>query len=612
MPIKGANTSEKMMKSATQIEASDLILAYLATLDVEYIFGIPGGAIEPLFNAIARSERKSGPKLVVARHETSAAFMADGYARNSGKLGVCCATTGPGATNLITGVASAYENNIPLLVITAQTSLENFGRGAFQESSDTGVNILGMFQFCTKYNTLVSHIKQVEQKLISAIFIAINDCCPVHISIPIDILGEKITHHNLHNLDKRFNNTLSIQRSKTNELLEPLLCSKKMVFVLGPGCAEAIGVIQQCITMLNATIVTTPDGKGLISSYHPLFKGVIGFAGHAQAEHVLREPEVDTIVAVGTSLGEWATNSWDSDVLINEKLIHIDPFSINLSRTPTARLRIQAQILPLFQELLANLDVHTLKPSRQKTDTDTNLLPGIAESSLPLTNGWENKKVLPQWLMHQLPKKFPAYTCFLADVGNSMAWAIHYLHPYDRRMTERRIIPRAQSTTRRGAFAGLFQTTIDFAAMGWAIGASIGAALANKGRPIVCITGDGSLLMNGQEITVALQHNLSVAFIVLNDASLGMVKHGQQLTGAEAIGFELPHVDFAMMAQAMGVKGVSIQCPQDLLDLHIDTSFLEQGPVLLDVHIDQEQVPPIVSRTNSLHADTHKNQRVTL
>ncbi|HND14711.1 MAG TPA: thiamine pyrophosphate-binding protein, partial [Pseudomonadales bacterium] len=126
-------------------EAGDLILRHLEQLGVEYVFGIPGGAIEPLYNALARSERRGGIKAVIARHEAGAAFMAEGYARNTGKLGVCCSTTGPGATNLITGVASAYENQIPLLVITPQTALSHFGRKALQESSDTAVNTVGMF-----------------------------------------------------------------------------------------------------------------------------------------------------------------------------------------------------------------------------------------------------------------------------------------------------------------------------------------------------------------------------------------------------------------------------------------------------------------------------------
>jgi len=140
---------------------ADLLVAYLEQLGVEYVFGVPGGAIEPLYDALARSERRGGVRAVVARHETGAAFMADGYARNSGKLGVCCSTTGPGATNMITGVASAYENNVPMLVITAQTAISTFGKGAIQDSSCTGVNTVGLYSHCTRYNTLISHIDQL-------------------------------------------------------------------------------------------------------------------------------------------------------------------------------------------------------------------------------------------------------------------------------------------------------------------------------------------------------------------------------------------------------------------------------------------------------------------
>ncbi len=151
----------------------DLLVSYLEQLGVEYVFGIPGGVIEPLYNALARSERRGGVRAVVARHETGAAFAADGYARNSGKLGVVCGTAGPGATNLITGVASAYDNNSPLLVITAQTAITNFRKRAAQESSDTGINTVAMFEYCTHYSTLVSHADQFERKLTSAIMKAL-------------------------------------------------------------------------------------------------------------------------------------------------------------------------------------------------------------------------------------------------------------------------------------------------------------------------------------------------------------------------------------------------------------------------------------------------------
>ena len=136
---------------------ADQLVEHLEQIGVEYIFGVPGGAIEPLYNAMARSQRKGGLRPIVARHEAGAAFMADGYARETGKLGVCCSTTGPGATNLITGVASAYVDNIPLLVITAQTALHLFGKQTLQESSCTAVNTVAMFQHCTHFSSLVSH-----------------------------------------------------------------------------------------------------------------------------------------------------------------------------------------------------------------------------------------------------------------------------------------------------------------------------------------------------------------------------------------------------------------------------------------------------------------------
>ncbi|HEY8384961.1 MAG TPA: thiamine pyrophosphate-binding protein, partial [Porticoccaceae bacterium] len=166
-------------------ELGDLLITYLEALGVEHVFGVPGGAIEPLVNALARSERRGGPRNIVCRHETGAAFMAAGYHALSGRLGVCYATTGPGATNLVTGVASAYASNIPLLVITAQTALNTFGLGALQESSCTGTNTLAIFESITRYNTLVSHPDQLEHKLVAAVLTALGPTRgPAHLSVP--------------------------------------------------------------------------------------------------------------------------------------------------------------------------------------------------------------------------------------------------------------------------------------------------------------------------------------------------------------------------------------------------------------------------------------------
>ncbi|MCK4690724.1 MAG: thiamine pyrophosphate-binding protein, partial [Desulfuromonadales bacterium] len=188
-----------------QGDLADLLVEQLEQIGVEYIFGVPGGAIEPLYNAMARSSRKGGLRPIVARHESGAAFMADGYARETGKLGVCCSTTGPGATNLITGVASAYTDHIPLLVITAQTRLPDFSMGAFQESSADVTDILGMFEHCTRYNTIVTHADQLEKKLAAAFVTALQPPKgPAHLSVPVDLLRSdksgQIAFPNLHGL----------------------------------------------------------------------------------------------------------------------------------------------------------------------------------------------------------------------------------------------------------------------------------------------------------------------------------------------------------------------------------------------------------------------------
>lgn len=581
-------------------EAADIIVAYLEQLGVEYVFGVPGGAIEPLFNALARSARRGGPRVVVARHETGAAFMADGYARNSGRLGVCCATTGPGATNLITGVASAYENHIPMLVVTAQTALASFGRGALQESSCTGVNTVGMFEYCTRYNTLVSHPDQLEPKLAAAIMAAFQTPVgPSHISLPLDLLRSPAAvtapSYDLAGL---------LQADKVYDpeaiatLKEELAQARGVAFVIGEGAGEAIGTILEIALAIRAKIIVTPHGKGFVSPYHPLFCGVIGFAGHASAIQALLDPNVDTIIAVGTALTESATDGWNADLILNRRLIHVDAIESNLTKSPMARLHVRGHLASIFDEL-----------ARRMMIGEGNMRPLPVKQSEPLTRpqipqlrrtpnvSYEDAGKLdddatpikPQRLMRDLTRLFPPNTHYLVDSGNSLSWAIHYLHPHDRRLAGRRVVN-----------SSIFWTCLEFASMGWSIGAAIGTALAKPGAPVVCLTGDGSLLMSGQEITVAVDLKLTVIFVVLNDSALGMVKHGQRLAGAEAVGFELPQADLAAMARALGAEGIVIESPRDMDALDIGEICARPGPTLLDVRVDRDEIPPMASRIRML------------
>jgi acetolactate synthase-1/2/3 large subunit len=541
--------------------------------------------------------------------------MADGYTRETGKLGVCCATTGPGATNLITGVASAYADEIPMLVITAQTQLNTFGKGAIQESSCTGVNTLGMFEYCTRYNSLVSHIEQLEGKLYAAIGAAFQSPGgPVHLSIPLDILRCSLPREGgAFRLDRLAAPQSLINKSEIAELHAAITNAKSIVFLIGLGCSEAMSAILDLARITKATLVTTPSGKGLVNPYHPQFKGVFGFAGHSSAYAALAHPDVDLVVAMGTSLGEFESMAWDEKAILNNRLIHIDSSLEHLSRSPMARLHVRGRILAVLEGLLEfykterQHGVYDWMAFRQRLRdkeavADRRVAGSTGRPCIPVqlphhfTVEEESKclddstPIKPQRLMHELSRLFPLNARFIADTGNGCIWAIHYLHPLNRRM--------AGDSSVSG---GLIRMAMGFCSMGWAIGGAVGTALGRPGVPVVCITGDGSFLMNGQEITVAVEEQLPVIFIVLNDAALGTVKHGQRMAKAEPIGYQLPPVNFAMMARAMGAEAYTIHSPQDLKGLDIEHLCKRRGPSLLDVHIDGEEVPPMNLRVMALN-----------
>ncbi|RDH85751.1 MAG: acetolactate synthase [endosymbiont of Galathealinum brachiosum] len=577
---------------------ADLILAYLSSIKAEYIFGVPGGAIEPLYNALARSAREPEEdghltvKSVVARHEAGAAFMADGYARETGQLGVCCGTTGPGTTNLITGVASAYADRIPMLVITAQTALPNFGKRGLQESSSDGIDTVAMFENFTNYNTMISHPSQLEGKLFTALISAFHEPQgPVHISIPMDVLSCSWDGNSTFKLCNLLRNPEIMDDESMDALCETLIDAKKIVLFLGGGSAEAMPAIMKFAEMAGVPFVTTASGKGCVDAYHPLNQGVFGFAGHDTARDTLLDPEVDIVLAVGTSLGEISTGGWDKDALMNNKLIHIEETAENFARSPMARLHVYGHLhtvfinlIQIFATLIHRLE--TVKPQEIHNiirglngDNIITCAPAHIKVDKPEAYLLNDTPIKPQRLMGELVKGFPENTRFVVDAGNSWAWATHYLHPKQ---------------------AGNYRIALGFGAMAWAVGASVGTAFGAPDEPVVCITGDGSFLMSGQELTVTVQHSLPVIYVVLNDNTLGMVKHGQKLGGGEPIGFDLPVVNYAAVAQAMGAQAFTIKTPEDFSNLDFNAICNSNGPTLLDVYIDGEEVPPMGSRMKVL------------
>lgn len=571
---------------------SDIVVDYLGQLGVEYVFGVPGGHIAPLYEALGRSERKGGPRAILSRHESGAASMADAYARETGKIGVCCATTGPGATNLITGVASAYTDRIPLLVITGQTLLSRFGVGAFQESSPDWMDTARMFDSCTRYNTIVTHPKQLENKLVAALKTAFQSPPgPVHISVPVDVFRspapEQIAYPNFTELLTKPSSfvDLAALEELCQALYRVLSKGRKVVLLIGHDCKGASQEIIAFAELINAAIMTTQDGKTCINAYHPLARGVFGFGGHKTAREALTDESVDLILAVGTSLAQWATSAWDK-ALLNDKLVHIHHANIYFGRTPMAGLHLQGTIKTIFQELVVRLEAMqgsgklnlptfvNSKPSFSENGSTQKppYLPPQIEVQVPESYQSNSTPVKPQRLVYELTQHFPPETRFLIDTGNWLAWAIHYFFPHH---------PEN------------YRSSAELAAMGWGIGGAVGTALAIPNTPVVCLTGDGSFLMNGQEITVAVAERLPVIFVILNDQSYGMVKHRHRQVVKDSLEFAIPPVDFSLMAKAMGATGYTICNPQDLEKLDYQGICTYPGPTVLDVHIDSEEIPPV-------------------
>ncbi|BCR04377.1 acetolactate synthase [Desulfuromonas versatilis] len=570
-------------------ELGDLVVEYLEEIGVEYVFGVPGGAIEPLYNAMARSARRGGLRPVIARHEAGAAFMADGYARETGKLGVCCSTTGPGATNLITGVASAYVDSIPLLVLTAQTALPQFGKRTLQESSCTAVNTVAMFQSCTRFSSLVSHRGQLEGKLLSAILATQGPPAgPAHLSIPMDVLSSP-RRQRADEYKPLFKGILKRHEMTNMDAIESLRgeitkCSHPVI-VVGEDCGEAMPYIMEIAELIKAPIVSGPAGKRWVNHTHPQYRGVIGYAGHPSADAVIKNERVDLILAIGTRLDDLIFGPWERDKAFQEKLVQVDLTAEQFTRAPLARLHVCGTLSAIFRMLMENIRGEQAKePLRVVKKTGPSVPPQAFPPSQITLNEPEKfcseaSPIKPQRLMREIVTRFPASTRFIIDAGNSWAWSIHYLLPKS---------------------SGLFRIGMGYGAMGWAIGASVGTAFGCPDSPAVCVTGDGSWLMSGQELTVATAEKLSVVFVILNDQALGMVKHGQRLGGAESVGFELPPIDYAGMAKAMGARAFDIRTIQEWESLDVNAICRHPGPTVLNVRIDGEEVPPMGLRMRNL------------
>jgi acetolactate synthase-1/2/3 large subunit len=562
------------------MNTADLIIKILEENGVEYMFGVPGGAIEDINISLYNRDKI---KPIVTKHEEGAAFMADGYARVSGRLGVCFSTAGPGASNLITGIACAYADSIPVLSLTGQVATSVFGKGAIQESGSEGVNITNVFRNFTRYSGMVINEKRAQYMVQKACRIATSGRGgPVHLSLPSDVMKKECSRDR----KKAYKfETRHFDRQGVGQAAEILVNAQRPAIIAGwgvdqsRGAKELLGLAWQ----LGIPVATSPKAKGVFPESHPLSLGVLGFAGSPVAKEYIIEQEVDVLLAVGTSFNEMMTSGWDQRICPSQHLIQVDVDTEEIGKNYDASIGLVGDARTVLNELSFAAERLLDRNVVEKGARSTGVLSEIRkmhERHNANDNEPEGNSGLyhPRQLVLDLQRYLPENTIYFADMGNNMAWAIRHLEidlPYS------------------------FYLALGFSSMGYAVAAPVGAKLALPDRPIVTLVGDGSFLMNGFEVATAVNYNIPVVWVIFNNAMLGMVYHGRRLFAKplpEGIPSSFARVDFAKVAEGLGARGISIREPGGITAELLE-DILESGrPTVLDVWIDQEAVPPIHSR----------------
>lgn len=555
-----------------KITTAELLLRYLEGEGVEYIFGVPGTSLVPLYDAI---NKQDAIKPILSKHEEGAAFMADGYARVSGKIGVCYATSGPGATNLVTGVANAYMDNIPLLVITGQVPTSIYGKGTFQDSTKEGVDSVAMFDPITKYSEMIISRYKMPETLREAFRIAFSGKKgPVHISYPKDIMEAEIEDTLLPPGGYKVKSEY-FDRKLVIDATEKLVTAKKPAMLVGSGviASDATLEVLELAELLNIPVATTPKAKGTFPEDHALSLGVFGFSGSPAAEEYLMG-DVDVLLVVGASLNQLTTLSWDPKLKPSDSLIHINIDPSEIGKNYVADIGLVGDCRAVLDEI----SFRVLRALQKYDPSEDRPIEDIVKFKQSVGMFVDEEKMFsesvpikPQTMMREIQECLPEDAIVFVDTGNHTCWAIHYM--------------RFKKPNFISAFGML--------TMGYATAAAIGGKLAAPDRPVVAIVGDGCFLMNGMEIATAVSYDIPVVWIVQNNAKLGLVHELQRFAlGDKTVSTTFKEVNLARVAEGLGAKGYRIERPGELLEI-LPEAIERAVPTVIDVIIDPDEVPPI-------------------
>ena len=545
---------------------SDLVLETLRDLGIDTIFGYPGGAVLPFYDAIYNFK---GIRHILGRHEQGCLHEAEGYAKSTGKLGVAVVTSGPGATNAITGIADAMSDSVPLLVFTGQVARAGIGKDAFQEA-----DIVGITMPITKYNYQVRETADIPRIITEAVHIATTGRPgPVVIDLPKDVsaLETDFIYSPEVNLPS-YQPTLDPNDMQIKKILKQLSKAKKPVLLAGGGIsyAEASKELNEFAERYQIPVVTSLLGQGTIATSHPLFLGMGGMHGSFAANIAMTE--ADFMISIGCRFDDRLTGN-PKTFAKNAKVAHIDIDPAEIGKIISADIPVVGDAQKALQMLLAEPTVHNnTEKWIEKVTKDKNRVRSYDK---------KERVVQPQAVIERIGELTNGDAIVVTDVGQHQMWTAQY-YPYQ---NERQLV-----------------TSGGLGTMGFGVPAAIGAKIANPEKEVILFVGDGGFQMTNQELAILNIYKVPIKVVMLNNHSLGMVRQWQESfyegRTSESVFDTLP--DFQLMAQAYGIKNYKFDNPETIeKDLE---AILEDVPMFIEVDISRkEQVLPMVPAGKSNH-----------